>query len=224
MFYSGDIWRYLLASLALLLLSSVPGGLAWAQDGDGRTCPPGTHCRHPPPVGKPCIGPCDPDAPPPPRFIVVDWRNSGFQDGTAAHPFRTLPDALAAATPGETIVIRTGTYNLDGGLLNKAATFRAENGPVTIINHLVAVTTYHYDNNRTGWNSNESILTPANVTPNGFGLIAVADLDDDNDQVDAQPLIVPNQTIQGIGARRRVRGHREQLRLRNRRLLRRETD
>jgi hypothetical protein len=64
-----------------------------------------------------------------------------------------------------------------------------------------AVTTYHYDNNRTGWNSNESILTPANVTPNGFGLIAVADLDDDNDQVDAQPLIVPNQTIQGIGVR-----------------------
>ena len=28
-----------------------------------------------------------------------------------------------------------------------------------------AVTTYHYDNYRTGWNQNESSLTPANVCP-----------------------------------------------------------
>ena len=26
-----------------------------------------------------------------------------------------------------------------------------------------AVTTYHYDNQRTGWNPNETTLTPANV-------------------------------------------------------------
>ena len=33
-----------------------------------------------------------------------------------------------------------------------------------------SVTTYHYDNYRTGWNSNETILTPANVksTANQF--------------------------------------------------------
>ena len=27
----------------------------------------------------------------------------------------------------------------------------------------VAVTTYHYDNNRTGWNKHETSLTPANI-------------------------------------------------------------
>jgi hypothetical protein len=125
-------WRYLLALLVLVVLGIVPAGLAWAQDGDGRTCPPGTHCRHPNP-GKPCIGPCDPDAPPS-RIIVVDWQNSGFQNGTALYPFRTLPQALAAAAPGYTIAIRTGFYSFQEARLvfDKAATIRAENGLVTI--------------------------------------------------------------------------------------------
>ncbi len=55
-----------------------------------------------------------------------------------------------------------------------------------------AVTTYHYDNNRTGWNQNESILTPANVASSSFGLLQTVAL---NDQVDAQPLVVPGVQI-----------------------------
>jgi hypothetical protein len=55
-----------------------------------------------------------------------------------------------------------------------------------------AVTTYHNDNYRTGWNSAETILTPANVSDATFGPIAKAILDD---QVDAQPLIVPHVNI-----------------------------
>ncbi len=51
-----------------------------------------------------------------------------------------------------------------------------------------SVTTYHYDNNRTGWNSNEPNLTPANVSSSYFGLLASVVLDD---QVDAQPLYMP---------------------------------
>jgi hypothetical protein len=61
------------------------------------------------------------------------------------------------------------------------------------------VITYHNDNGRTGWNPNENTLTPANVKPGDFGLIATAKLDDDNDQVDGQPLIVTNQNIEGMG-------------------------
>ena len=56
----------------------------------------------------------------------------------------------------------------------------------------VSVTTYHYDNNRTGWNSHESILTPANVGSSSFGLLHNVALDD---QVDAQPLLVPGVNI-----------------------------
>ena len=55
-----------------------------------------------------------------------------------------------------------------------------------------AVTTHHNDNYRTGWNSTESILTPANVNPAQFGLLSTTALDD---EVDAQPLIVPGVTI-----------------------------
>jgi hypothetical protein len=56
----------------------------------------------------------------------------------------------------------------------------------------LAVTTYHYDNQRTGWNQQETTLTPANVGPTSFGVIAQVVLDD---QVDAQPLLVPGQPI-----------------------------
>jgi outer membrane protein assembly factor BamB len=56
-----------------------------------------------------------------------------------------------------------------------------------------AVLTHHYDNYRTGWNQTETTLTPQNVASGQFGLLA-ATLTLDA-QIDAQPLIVPNQTI-----------------------------
>jgi hypothetical protein len=56
----------------------------------------------------------------------------------------------------------------------------------------VSVTTYHYDNHRTGWNQSETVLTPANVGKATFGLLQNVPLDD---QVDAQPLVVPGVVI-----------------------------
>ncbi len=55
-----------------------------------------------------------------------------------------------------------------------------------------AVTTYHYDNRRTGWNSHETTLTPAVLEGVSFGPLATVALDD---QVDAQPLVVPGVSI-----------------------------
>ena len=55
-----------------------------------------------------------------------------------------------------------------------------------------SIITYHYDNYRTGWNSNETILTPANVNSSNFGLVHSVELDD---QVDGQPLYVPGVNI-----------------------------
>jgi hypothetical protein len=55
----------------------------------------------------------------------------------------------------------------------------------------VAVLTYHYNNLRTGWNDKESVLTDENVNSGSFGLLHSVTLDD---QVDTQPLIVPNET------------------------------
>ena len=58
------------------------------------------------------------------------------------------------------------------------------------------ITTYHYDNFRTGWNSEEKTLTPANVASAQFQLLETIPLDD---QVDAQPLILTHQKIAGNG-------------------------
>src|SRR5580700_6156907 len=55
-----------------------------------------------------------------------------------------------------------------------------------------SIITYHYDNHRTGWNSNETILTPANVNSLTFGLVHSVELDD---QVDGQPLYMPGVKI-----------------------------
>jgi hypothetical protein len=54
------------------------------------------------------------------------------------------------------------------------------------------VWTQHMDNWRTGWNYNETILTPENVASTQFGQIAAVPL---TNMGDAQPLIVPNQQI-----------------------------
>jgi hypothetical protein len=55
-----------------------------------------------------------------------------------------------------------------------------------------AITTYHYDNYRTGWNSTETALTPSTVSSSSFGLLETVTLDD---QVDTHPLIVPSVNI-----------------------------
>jgi hypothetical protein len=57
----------------------------------------------------------------------------------------------------------------------------------------IPVTTYHYDNLRTGWNRNETVLNAA-AFPSTFGVLQTVVLDD---QVDAQPLLVPAQQIAG---------------------------
>ncbi len=53
----------------------------------------------------------------------------------------------------------------------------------------IDVTTYHYDQYRTGWNQSETDLTPATVKSSSFGLLATLKVDGN---VLAQPLLVSN--------------------------------
>ena len=57
-----------------------------------------------------------------------------------------------------------------------------------------SVLTYHNDDMRDGVNSNETILNPSNVNPQQFGKLTALSVDG---QIYAQPLYVPNLTIDG---------------------------
>jgi hypothetical protein len=57
-----------------------------------------------------------------------------------------------------------------------------------------AVTTYHYNNQRTGWNGRENILSPATLNSNTFGKLWHTTLDGD---VAGSPLYVPQVKVDG---------------------------
>jgi len=59
-----------------------------------------------------------------------------------------------------------------------------------------SITTYHYNNLRTGWNATETTLNTKVVASAAFGLQHQVALDE---QVDAQPLFLPAQSIPGSG-------------------------
>ena len=60
----------------------------------------------------------------------------------------------------------------------------------------ISVLTWHYDNARTGANTHETTLTPANVKPSLFGKLFTQPVDG---IVVAQPLYLPNVSIPGAG-------------------------
>jgi outer membrane protein assembly factor BamB len=75
----------------------------------------------------------------------------------------------------------------------QAASDAAISTPALSSGTSISVTTYHYDTQRTGWNRNETLLN-ALTFPATFGVLQTVALDD---QVDAQPLLVPAQQIAG---------------------------
>ncbi len=64
-------------------------------------------------------------------LIYVNQGNTGVQDGSIAHPFKTIAAAVAAVTPGGTIVIQSGSY-VEPVLISKHVAFRNQNGTVII--------------------------------------------------------------------------------------------
>jgi outer membrane protein assembly factor BamB len=107
-------------------------------------------------------------------------------NGTVATPIGRTPAAgnsLQFAIYGSQVAAAIQTIG-DAGEPRSVAVSSATHAKV-------AVTTYHYDNMRTGWNDRETVLTQGNVASASFGLLHTVTVDD---QVDTQPLVVPNET------------------------------
>ena len=111
-----------------------------------------------------------------------------------------IPNATAA-----TYTTPTTTTGDSGGQFMVTVSHSSESvtsNPATLIVNPVPsasntdVTTYHYDNLRTGQNLHEAVLTPANVNPSKFGKLGSFVVDG---YVDAQPLYLSEVTIPGNG-------------------------
>ncbi|WP_254062237.1 hypothetical protein [Acidobacterium sp. S8] len=99
----------------------------------------------------------------------------------------TLTAASGAAT-GKVTVTFTGATSP----LTHTATLALTVNPTPPV--VVDVTTYHYDNSRTGLNANESKLILANVNSTGFGKVGFYPTDG---KVDAEPLYLSGFTVNG---------------------------
>ncbi len=97
----------------------------------------------------------------------------------------TIVYSVGAVGSG-TLTLRVTSTN-SGNQFSNSDAVTVQAGPPEI-----AVTTYHYDNYRTGWNQHEQTLTQTNVVPGSFGLLYTIPLDG---QVDAQPLVMPHVTV-----------------------------
>lgn len=120
----------------------------------------------------------------------------GLPPGVTAHP-STLSlapttsqtivlTADTTATPGTSSVTFTGSYNS----LKGTATLNVQ--VITAPIHASDVPTWHYDAQRTGLNSAETLLAPANVVSSSFGRLGSWTVDA---AVDAQPLFASGVTI-----------------------------
>ncbi len=122
------------------------------------------------------------------------WANSAVIAGAQNGWFGKIASGLAANT---TYYFTALAVNAGGATwASPVASFTtlASNPPPS---GLVGVLTGRADNGRTGQNTNETMLTPANVNSNSFGRIFSYTVDG---CVLGQPLIMPNVTIPGQGA------------------------
>jgi len=119
--------------------------------------------------------------------LSYQWQRGGANINGATSSSYTTP-ALALSDNGA--AFRVVVANAAGSVTSNSAT-------LTVVASLPSgtdVTTFHNDNARTGQNLTETILTPANVNSQTFGLLRNLSVDG---KVDAEPLYLSHLPIAG---------------------------
>jgi chitodextrinase len=115
----------------------------------------------------------------------VTWSADGVQGGSASSGTITSSGLYTPPTTPGTHIVTATTTDLSQ---SSSATVYITNYPGTF--------THHNDNLRTGWNSNETVLTPGNVNQAQFGKLYSYAMDG---IAFASPLYVANVSIPGHG-------------------------
>jgi hypothetical protein len=118
--------------------------------------------------------------------LTYQWSKGGVPIAGATSATYTT-SAVAATDDGAMYSVRVS--NSAGKVTSVAAKLTVTTGPVPL-----SLLTYKYDNSRSGQNTSETVLTPANVNAATFGLLRQLDVDG---KVDAQPLYLGQITVGG---------------------------
>ncbi len=143
-----------------------------------------------------------------PQNGTVGAGNTLQLKATATYSDNTTGDVTSSATwsSSATTIATVSNTGLVSGVAKGSATITATSGTVSGTDAItvtappppppgnVNVTTFHYDNKRTGLNNSEATLTPANVNPASFGKLFTLTVDG---YVYAQPLYMSGLTING---------------------------
>lgn len=124
---------------------------------------------------------------------TYQWQKNGANVSGAASAVYSTPPTVSGDSGATFDVI---VSNSVGSVTSNSATLTVN--AATTPPSGVDVTTYHYDNLRTGQNINETTLTPANVNQTNFGKLGSFNVDG---HVDAQPLYLSNVAIPNKGTK-----------------------
>jgi hypothetical protein len=123
--------------------------------------------------------------------LSYQWQKNSANISGATGASYTTPATVLGDSGAKFDVI---VSNSAGNQTSTLATLTVNATSASTIN----VVTYHYDNLRTGQNSNETILTPANVNSATFGKLGAFTVDG---LVDAQPLYLSAVAIPSVGTK-----------------------
>ncbi|HYL65433.1 MAG TPA: immunoglobulin domain-containing protein [Candidatus Methylomirabilis sp.] len=123
--------------------------------------------------------------------LSYQWQKSGSDIANANSASYTTPATTVADSNEQFRVI---VSNVAGSLPSNAATLTVNPAAASTVD----VVTYHYDNQRTGQNLNETILTPANVNSTKFGKLGAFTVDG---KVDGQPLYLSAVVMPAVGTK-----------------------
>jgi Ig-like domain-containing protein len=123
--------------------------------------------------------------------LTYQWQKNGTAISGANSASYTTPATASADNGAKFMVVIS---NPAGSATSAAAVLTVTTVAPAVASSNVDVMTYHYDAMRSGANTNETVLTPANVNSTTFGLLGSFTVDG---KVDGQPLYLSNVSIAG---------------------------